>query len=152
MAVVTDIIDGGLITPNYVGQTYGGSALTQGDRIPVSALGTVSCTSTACTCSGTCPTGVPGTRNATAFNAIVQRMQYMMPEIQASNVVVEYRGSGLGFAGDPDTTRPQISPLVTVKLTGMQFKPLAFMTFKAFNMPTFATTLSAEDLSGTKSN
>lgn len=152
MAVVTDIIDGGLITPNYVGQTYGGSALTQGDRIPVSALGTVSCTSTACTCSGTCPTGVPGTRNATAFNAIVQRMQYMMPEIQASNVVIEYRGSGLGFAGDPDTTRPQISPLVTVKLTGMQFKPLAFMTFKAFNMPTFATTLSAEDLSGTKSN
>jgi len=152
MAVVTDVIDGGLIAPTYIGNTYGGVTLSQGDRIPASALGTVSCMSTSCTCTGTCPTGVPGTRNAAGFSAIIQRMQYMMPEIQASNVTVEYRGSGLGFAGDPDATRPQISPLVTVKLTGLQFKPLAFMTFKAFNMPTFATTLSAEDLSGSNSN
>jgi Flp pilus assembly protein TadG len=152
MAVVTDVVAGGLVSPNYVGQTYGSVTLTQGDRIPASALGTVSCTSTTCTCSGTCPTGVPGTRNAAAFDLIRQRMQYMMPEIQASNVVVEYRGSGLGFAGDPDATRPQISPLVTVKLTGMTFRPLAFMTFVAFTMPDFATTLTAEDLSGTSSN
>ena len=152
MAVVTNVVDGGLITPNYVGNTYSGNTLTQGDRIPAGALGQVSCTGGACTCTAPCPTGVPGTFNTASFNAIVQRMQYMMPEIQASNVVVEYRGSGLGFAGDPDTTRPQISPLVTVKITGMQFKPLAFLTFKAFNMPDFATTLSAEDLSGTASN
>jgi len=149
---VTNVVAGGLVAPSYVGQTYGGVTLTQGDRIPATALGTVRCTSTSCTCSGTCPTGVPGTRNATPFDAIVQRMQYMMPDIKASNVVVEYRGSGLGFAGDPDTTRPQIAPLVTVKLTGMTFRPLAFLTFAAFAMPDFATTLTAEDLSGTKSN
>jgi Flp pilus assembly protein TadG len=152
MAVVTNVVAGGLVTPNYVGQTYSGVALTQGDRIPASALGTVRCTSTACTCTGTCPTGVPGTRNSAAFDLIRQRMQYMMPEIQPANVVVEYRGSGLGFAGDPDATRPQISPLVTVKLTGMTFRPLAFLTFAAFTMPDFATTLTAEDLSGTASN
>jgi Flp pilus assembly protein TadG len=152
MAVVTTVVAGGLVTPSYVGQTYSGVTLTQGDRIPASALGTVSCTSTACTCTGTCPTGVPGTANTTSFNAIVQRMQYMSPSIKATNVVIEYRGSGLGFAGDPDTTRPQISPLVTVKLTGMTFRPLAFLTFAAFTMPDFATTLTAEDLSGTASN
>lgn len=148
MAVVTNVVDGGLIAPNFVG--VGG--LTQGDRIPASALGTVSCTGGACTCTGTCPTGVPGTFNSAAFDAIVQRMQYMSPSIQPANVVVEYRGSGLGFAGDPDTLKPQISPLVTVQLTGMTFRPLAFLTFAAFPMPTFATTLTAEDLSGTNSN
>jgi len=39
-----------------------------------------------------------------------------------------------------------------VKLTGMTFRPLAFLTFAAFTMPDFATTLTAEDLSGTASN
>ena len=148
MAVVTNVVSQGLITPNYVGV----NGLTQGDRIPASALGKVTCTGGACTCTPTCPTGVPGTFNTAAFDAIVQRMKYMAPTIQASNVVVEYRGSGLGFAGDPDTLRPQISPLVTVRLTGMTFRPLAFLTFAAFPMPDFATTLTAEDLSGTESN
>jgi hypothetical protein len=153
MAIVTNVVDGGLVSPNFVGQTYSGVALTQGDRIPASALGTVTCTSAAaCTCAGTCPTGVPGTKNTLAFQRIVTRMRYMMPAIQASNVQIEYRGSGLGFAGDPDTTRPQISPLVTVRLVNMQFKPLTFFTLKSVAMPPFATTLSAEDLSGTQSN
>jgi len=153
MAIVTDVVDGGMIAPSYVGNTYNGTTLTQGDRIPAVAFGTVSCTSAAaCTCSGTCPTGVPGTKNTVSFNRIVTRMKYMMPGIRASNVTIEYRGSGLGFAGDPDTTRPQISPLVTVKLTGMTFKPITFFTLKSVTMPSFATTLSAEDLSGSQSN
>ena len=146
MAVVTDIVDGGIPSVDFVG--VGG--LTQGDRIPASALGQDSCTGASCTCTGTCPTGVPGTFNTASFAAIVQRMQYMSPEIQASNVVVEYRGSGLGFAGDPNGS--EISPFVTVKLTGMQFKPLVFLMFKSVTMPDFATTLTAEDLSGTASN
>jgi hypothetical protein len=148
MAVVTDVVARGLIAPNFVG--VGG--LTQGDRIPVSALGTVSCTNTACACSGTCPSGVPGTYGTAAFTTIFTRMQKLYPPIQASNVVIEYRGSGLGFAGDPDTTKPQISPLVTVKLTGMTFRPLGMLKLADFPMPPFATTLSAEDLSGTESN
>ena len=143
MAIVTDVVASDLIGTNYVGQTYGGVTLTQGDRIPASALTLVSCTGGACS---------SGTFNSAAFDAIVQRMQYMSPSIKSSNVVIEYRGSGLGFAGDPDSSRPQISPLVTVKLTGMTFRPLAFLTFAAFSMPDFATTLTAEDLSGTASN
>jgi Flp pilus assembly protein TadG len=153
MAVVTNVVEQGLVGINYVGGT-----LTQGDRIPASALGTVRCTGTTtsatCTCvTGTCPaTATPCTVCTSAFTAIVTRMQYMSPSIKPTNVVVEYRGSGLGFAGDPDPAKPQISPLVTVKLTGMTFRPLAFLTFAAFTMPDFATTLTAEDLSGTASN
>lgn len=148
MAVVTSVVAGGLIAPDFVG--VGG--LTQGDRIPASALGTVSCTNTTCTCTGTCPSGVPGTRNATPFSDIVARMKSLYPAIKDTNVVIEYRGSGLGFAGDPDISKPQISPLVTVKLTGMTFQPLGMLKLAAFPMPTFATTLSAEDLSGAESN
>jgi Flp pilus assembly protein TadG len=149
MAVVTEVVAEGLATTNFVGKTFGGVTLTQGDRIPASALPTVTCTNTTCTCSG-CPAGIPGTYDSAAFAAVVQRMQYMMPAVQASNVTIEYRGSGLGFAGDPNGA--EISPLVTVKLTGMQFKPLAFLLFATINMPDFATTLTAEDLSGTESN
>ena len=35
--------------------------------------------------------------------------------IEASNLIVEYRGSGLGYAGNPNGM--DISPLVTVRLT-----------------------------------
>ena len=69
----------------------------------------------------------------------------MEPGITAANVLIEYRGSGLGFAGDPDPLKPQISPLVTVRLTGLQFVPLSGFMFVTFNMPDFATTLTAED-------
>ena len=148
MAVVTDVVAGGIASTSFVGQTVGGTTLTQGDRIPAAALGTVTCDSTNCAC-GSCITGIPGTYNSAAFTAIVQRMQYMFPEIQASNVIVEYRGSGLGFAGDPNGS--EISPLVTVKLTGVQFRPISFLMFKTLSMPEFSTTLTAEDLSGTES-
>lgn len=144
-AVVTDAVAVGLSTTSFVGV----NSLTQGDRIPASALPTVTCDSSTCACSG-CPTGIPGTYNATAFTNITQRMRYMMPQIQDSNVTVEYSGSGLGFAGDPNGA--DISPLVTVKLTGMTFKPIASLRLLTFPMPSFATTLTAEDLSGTESN
>jgi len=149
MAVVTDVIDGGLVSTDYVGS----GGLTQGDRIPASVLGIVTCTNTGnCTCASPCPSGVPGTRNSAAFDAIVTRMQKLYPPIQGSNVVIEYRGSGLGFAGDPDPTKPQISPLVTVRLQNMTFQPVGMLKLAAFPMPSFATTLSAEDLSGSESN
>lgn len=147
VAVVTDPIAGGLSTVKFVG--IGG--LTQGDRIPASALPTMTCSSTACACTG-CPTGLPGTFNTAAFTYVVERMQYMKPDITASNVTVEYRGSGLGYAGDPNGS--DVSPLVTVKLSGVTFTPLVFSTFKNMTipMPSFQTSLTAEDLSGSVSN
>jgi Flp pilus assembly protein TadG len=149
MAVVTNVVAQGIASTKFAGQTFGGVTLTQGDRVPASALPTVSCNNSSCSC-GSCITGIPGTYDSAAFSAVVQRMQYMMPAIQASNVIIEYRGSGLGFAGDPNGA--DVSPLVTVKLTNVQFRPLAFLMFTTIPMPDFATTLTAEDLSGTESN
>jgi len=146
VAVVTNAIPSGLAAANYVG--VGG--LTQGDPIPVSALGTLSCTRTVCTCigTGTCPS--PGTINSVDFDRIVTRMQNMKPDIAAANVLVEYRGSGLGYAGDPNGM--EIAPLVTVKLTGLQFTPITSLLLATITMPAFLTTLTAEDSAGSQSN
>jgi Flp pilus assembly protein TadG len=151
VAVVTNVISTGLGTADYVG--VGG--LTQGDRIPASALSAVTCTRTACTCTGTCPTGY-ATADSTAFDNVVTRMQQMEPRINAANVEIVYRGSGLGYAGDPNGI--QVSPLVTVRLkntpaaTALKFIPITFLLFATITMPAFSTTLTGEDLSGAQSN
>lgn len=145
MAIVTDVISTGLGTQNYVG--VGG--LTQGDLIPASALGTLTCTRTACTCTGSCPTTFAAA-DSTSFDRIVTRMEYMKPGIAANNVTITYRGSGLGFAGDPNGM--EIAPLVTVELTGVKFNPLVLFGLVSFDLPAFRTTLTAEDSSGSQSN
>jgi hypothetical protein len=149
VAVVTAPLPGGLVTANYVG--VGG--LTQGDLIPPTALGVVTCTSAGCCvptslCSGTYP--ALGTFNPTSWNVIVTRMQAMKGDITPANVRVSYSGSGLGYAGDPNGM--EISPLVTVSLTGVQFDPLVLFGFASFNLPDFRTTLTAEDSDGSQSN
>jgi Flp pilus assembly protein TadG len=156
-AAVTDVVPQGLLGIDYVGQTVDGVTLTQGDVIPAGALGTLSCSETVCTCTaGTCPAA--GTINSTSFNRIVARMQTMMPQINKANVRVEYSGSGLGFAGDPDTSRPEISPMVTVRLsalpepTALKFVPITSLLFAQFTMSGFASSMPGEDLSGSQSN
>jgi hypothetical protein len=151
VAIVTDVLDGGLYGENYVGQTVGGVTLTQGDVIPADALGVLTCDNSGCTCqSGTCPTVAAPTDYTTRFNRILTRMQYMKQDIAANKVTVTYRGSGLGFAGDPNGM--EVAPLVTVELTGVQFRPLVLFNAVAFNLPAFRTTLTAEDSSGSQSN
>ena len=153
VAIVTDILAGGMATQTYVGQTIGGVTLTQGDPIPQSALGQLSCKSTGCCVTGTtCTTPYPavGTFNSDNFNRIFERMQNMKPDIAATNVVVTYRGSGLGYAGDPNGM--EIAPLVTVELSGLKFKPLVLFSMVDIDLPTFRTTLTAEDSSGVESN
>jgi hypothetical protein len=147
-AVVTDVLSSGLRNEDYVGQTIGGVTLTQGDLIPASALGTLTCGRTSCICTGTCP--APGTVDSVSFDRIVQVMQNMKPDITASNVTVSYRGSGLGFAGDPNGM--EIAPLVTVELSGLQFRPITGFLFATINLPNFRTSLTAEDSWGTQSN
>lgn len=151
VAIVTDVLDGGLSGYTYVGRTIGGVTLTQGDVIPAAALGELRCTNAGCSCiSGTCPTVVAPGDYATRFNRIVQRMEFMKPGIAATNVTITYRGSGLGFAGDPNGM--EIAPLVTVELTGLQFRPLMLFNAAAVGLPRFRTTLTAEDSSGSQSN
>lgn len=149
-AVVSDPIPGGWTDYSYVG--VGG--LTQGDVIPATAFGKVTCTSTGCCNSAAAPCTNPypsiGTANTAAFNRIVTRMQAMKPEIEAANVRIVYEGSGLGYAGDPNGM--DISPLVTVELTGLQFTPITALMLAQITMPDFRTSLTSEDASGLQSN
>ncbi|MFC7536362.1 TadE/TadG family type IV pilus assembly protein [Sphingomonas sp. GCM10030256] len=149
-AAVTTVPAGGLASKNFVGVTVGGVTLTQGDNIPASAIGTITCTSASCTCPSGCPSGIPGTYNNDAFQKIVDRIAAFKPNVQASNVTVEYRGSGLGFAGDP--TGMDISPIITVKLSGLQFRPVSTLALARFSLPSFASSLTMEDGVGTVSN
>jgi hypothetical protein len=155
-AVVADPITTGL-NSSYVG--VGG--LTQGDVIPASAFGKVTCTgsgsgttvSASCSCATSpCPSGIT-TTTSDAFKNILNRMQLFLPQLAANNLTVEYSSSGLGYAGSP--VLPDLSPLVTVKIgtpTALQFRPVTTLDIVTLNMPTFTTTLSAEDLSGSQSN
>ena len=146
MAVVTKPVSTGLETHDYLG-----GGLTQGDIIPRSALGVITCGRNSCTCTGSCPSNST-VANADAFDLIFARMQLMKPDISADEVTVSYRGSGLGYAGDPHGM--DISPLITVELSDVEFRPvtLLFAGGLEFDLPTFRTTLTAEDSSGSQSN
>ena len=155
VAVVTKIIPQGVADFKYVGQTVGGTTYDQGDPLQANALGKITCTkpsaTLACTCDSTngyCPS--LGTANSAGFDAIVTRMHGFYPQVTASHVVVEYSGSGVGYAGDPSGM--DISPLVTVKLTGVTFDPITLFGMVSFNLSPFLTTLTAEDSSGAISN
>ena len=156
IAIVTDVLSSGLRDEDYAGKTVSGTQLKAGDLIPAAALGSVRCTDTGCTCeTAPCPASL-GTFNSTLFtNVLVTRMKQMYPSITAANVVVRYRGSGFGIAeaasgggGGGVTEQMEISPLITVTLTGVQFRPLTLFALKTVTMPDFSTTLTAEDASG----
>ena len=149
VAVVTDFVAPGIALADYVGT----GSLTQGDIIPASAFGLARCTLGKCECV-TAP--CPAQNNAlgydpAAFTQIVDRMQLIDPEIEDANVSVEYRGSGLGFAGDPNGS--DIAPLTTVRVSGMQFQPITTLLFATdFPLPAVSHTLTMEDGLGTESN
>ena len=119
-AAVTNPVAQEILTASYSGATVGSVKLEQGDRVPAAAMGTITCTSGGCTCTtGPCP----GTSfDSAAFNALVARMRTMLPMVQDGNVIIQYSGSGLGYAGDPNG--PDISPLITVRLTGLTYRPI----------------------------
>lgn len=137
---VTDGIDS-----SYLGV----NGLTQGDLIPASAFGKISCNNSGCSCT-TAPCPALGTFSSTNFDNIVDRMKLFLPELAYSNVTIEYSSSGLGYAGNPNGA--DLSPLVTVKLSNLQFTPITTLMLATLTMPAFTTTLTAEDLTGSQSN
>ena len=147
VAVVTDAAAGGLTAYSYLGDTSGGSALTQGDIVPRAALGEIRCTKSGGAVSCTCVTSpCPSTLtpyNADGFNLMLRRMKGVKPDLADTNVRVSYRGSGLGYAGDPNGM--DIAPLVTVEISGLQFRPITGLMLATFTLPPFRTTLTAED-------
>jgi len=156
VAIVTNVLSPDLRDENYVGKTVGGKVIAAGDRIPSGALGTLTCTSAGCTCPAQpCPAGVATVDTATFNDVLVARMQQIYPAIQPENVEVTYSGSGLGIAADPTgsgTEQMQISPLVTVTIKDLDFHPITSLLLATLPMPSFSTTLTAEDASGTYSN
>ncbi len=150
-AVVTDMVPSGLATYSFA--TTGG--LLQGSTVPETAFGGASCQSSggsvscACHSGATCPP--LGTAKTAAFTNILTRMQQMMPELTAANVVVDYGYSGLGFAGDPNGS--DVAPLVTVSLRNVQFTPVLLELFGAsISLPPSSSSMTLEDGSGTTSN
>lgn len=125
--------------------------IPQGNPINETAFPGVVCTDTSCTCAAgrTCNFGM--TRDADAFNRLVNRMAEIYPGLTAANVEVTYAWSGLGFAGDPNGA--DVAPLVIVSLRNLQFAPFtAFVWGGQVNLPSFAYSLPMEDGSGTSSN
>ena len=152
--VVTNAVSTGLVNHSYLGDTSGGTALTQGDVVPAAALGEIDCTSSGGTVSCSCNTNpCPGTLtpiDTTGWNLMLTRMHGVKPDIAASNVMVSYRGSGLGYAGDPNGM--DIAPLVTVEIRNLQFRPVTGLMLATITLPPFRTTLTAEDSEGIQSN
>jgi len=146
-AVVNDMVSTGLATETYVDNPNCGAALRAGDRICREALGTLECSSTGCVCAAAFCPGDTGS-DAAAFNALVTRMQVFQPDITAESVRIAYRGSGLGFAGDPN--KPEIAPLVTVRIVNATYNPISLSPFgAAVPLPDFSYSLTLEDGEGT---
>lgn len=149
-AVVTDVVSPTLLAEKYAGSTICGADLRAGDRICREALGMIECSSTQCVCrDGECPADTPA--NATAFNNVVTHMRRFQPEIAANTVLIEYRGSGLGYAGDPNP--PEIAPLVTVRIVNATYIPITLSPFGvAVPLPDFSYSLTLEDGEGATSS
>ena len=150
-AVATNTIPVDLQTYSYA--VKGGIA--QGNQVPPASFPGIYCTGTVssatCTWKGSAPSGFSTVYSAAAFKALVDRMKQINPDIDYSNVRVDYDWSGLGFAGDPNG--PDVAPLTKVTLQGVQFRPFtAFIFNGAIPLPQLAYALPMEDGSGTSSN
>jgi hypothetical protein len=151
-AVATAMIPAGLA--DYSFASAGG--IPQGDPIPQSAFGGVSCTSSDDTVTCTCDTGATcpslGTPDSREFVNIVRRMKNFYPAITQDVVAVDYAYSGLGYAGDPNGS--DVVPLVTVRIRSdvpsgkrLSFTPMLFRFFgnATINLPSFSSALTMED-------
>ena len=144
-AVVTEMVPSGLETYSFALSDN----ILAGTAVPLANFTSAICDTSSCTCTGTV-CGSAG-YDAAAFDAIVARVRYFYGPVTDANVRVEYRNVGLGYAGDPNG--PDVAPLVTVRLTGMSFRPLSTMMLgRTVTMPDFRASLTLEDGSGTRAN
>ena len=146
-AVATDILASGLV--NYSFAVDGG--ILQGEPIPEANFPGVDCDNAGCTCAngGTCDFDLDA--DPTAFAALVDRMNDIKADIVAANVSVNYRFSGLGYAGDPNG--PDVSPIVTVEVRNLPFTPMiGALLGISIDIPDLSYSLTMEDAAGTVSN
>lgn len=148
MAVVTDVVSEGLADEDltYVGSTACGNALVAGQRICADALPPIVCAVSGCECTGDCPTGYASV-DEVAFGRIVDRVRQFQPRVTADQVAIEYSGSGIGFAGDP--AKPEISPVVTVRILNAQYDAVTLSPLGGtVPLPDFSYSLTLEDGEG----
>jgi TadE-like protein len=151
LAVVTAPVPSGMAAYDFDGD----AGLVDGDTVPVTAYGTMTCGTTThvgavtCTCVGSCPWGTAVDVGTPSFTAIYNRAKAFLPEVKRQNVKVDYSPSGLGYAGDP--TGPDIAPVITVRLTGLSFNPLVLFG-GSFTAPASQASLTMEDAVGLASN
>lgn len=144
-AVVTDLVPAGLKDYSFAVEDN----ILAGSPVPAANFSSAICTQAGCTCSGSSCGGVGGF-DGTAFAAIVDHMNDHYAPVAEANVVVEYRNVGLGYAGDPNG--PDVAPLVTVRLTDLQFSPIMLFGMASFDIPDFSAALTLEDGDGNVSN
>lgn len=147
-AVATSVVAEGLRGKDYIGATECGGVLLAGDTICKEALGTISCTRTACTCAqAPCPTDL--TSDDAAFDGIITRMRVAAPFIRPEQVTVNYSGSGIGYAGDPSTEDGgvAIAPIVTVQVQSLTLR-LMLLLGGAVRLPGFSYSQTLEDGDG----
>ena len=157
VAVVTNVLSAGLHDEAFAGQTVNGTKIANGGRIPAGALGTMVCSSTGCSCeTQPCPAAWDSRHRRPSPTCWSHECRQIDPSIAATNVRIRYSGSGMGFAGNAGssgTGEMEISPLITVSaLPDLQFTPITTFLLASMTMPDFATTLTAEDASGSYSN
>jgi hypothetical protein len=147
-AVVTDPVLSGLDTYSFA-QT---GEVSAGNAVGTGFFTDATCDDSNCSCSSSTGGFCAATSyDSAAFQDIAQRMRYVYPAITDADVQVIYKNVGLGFAGDP--AGADVSPLVTVKLRNMTFHPVTCLVFAcSISMPDFSAALTAEDLSGSRSN
>ena len=89
LAVVTNAALGTETAKTGLYASYiGVGGLTQGDNIPASALGKITCTNSSCTCTTTpCPS--VSAFNTNDFNRVADDMKLFYHEVQRSNVTIE---------------------------------------------------------------
>ena len=122
----------------------------QGSSVPTTDFDNATCTEGSCNCVGGSVCDEVA-YDAAAFQNIVDRMNAMYPQIEAAGVQIEYKNVGLGYAGDPNG--PDVAPLLTIRLTGLTFRPITCLVFAcSVSMPDFRASLTGEDLAGSVSH
>jgi Flp pilus assembly pilin Flp len=159
------------IPTGFSAMTGVGGSVFAGDPMPdfdITCIGTNTAGS-AVSCTGTITTATPAALQALVFGrdpatgvarsicdfspktTEAQRRglgmcNYMFGDrLQGNNVRVRYDNTGLGFAGRPGGPVPTI----TVSLSNMQYQFIflsGLMNFTPVNLPSFATTVTGEDL------
>lgn len=157
LAVATDVVASGLANYDFATEcsTPGGDSISLEKFSSVTCTGSGSATAPSSSCvipdATTCDSAIPTDSNSVSYKNILDRARMFKNDIQPQNLTVSYSNSGIGFAGFPE--RIDVSPIVTVQISNLQFHPLLLTLFGgSLDFPLVRFSLTLEDGKGTVSN